>query len=167
MSTLNFVIGELIESESKLIINNKTPWNLGVSFLEVLLVVFGTYTLGENIFGIGFSQGVGIGLIGLGIFLTSRPHLEELIFDKVQQEVMIIERRWFRLAKYKSQFPFSSIVGLNVKAERSESELLHFLWLDLGDGNFLAIGRTSDDRVSEIIKAICLILNFDESRVKR
>jgi len=175
MSTLNFVIGTLVESDSGLLVNNKTHWNFGVSFAEVFLIALGLYILlsdrtaleTTNAFENILPRVGGVVIIAIGIFVASRPHLEELTFDSAQQEMIMIERRWFRLATHKSQFPFSRIVGLNVKAEYSESEWLHFFWLDLGDGNYLAIGRTSEDRVLEVISAICSVLNFDDSRVKR
>lgn len=51
MFTLNFVIGILETSETKLVINNKTAWNLGVSFFEFILVGFGLYSLFGNLLG--------------------------------------------------------------------------------------------------------------------
>jgi hypothetical protein len=173
MSTLNFVIGTLVENDSQLLVNNKTPWNFGVLFTEVFLIALGLYLLlsdrtaleTTNAFANILPRVGGVVIIVIGIFVASRPHLEELIFDSVQQEMIMIERRWFRLATRKSQFPFSRIVGLNIKAEYRESERLHFFWLDLGDRNYLAIGRTSDERVSEVVNAICSVLNFDESHV--
>ena len=168
MSTLNFVIGTLVESDTELLINNKTPWNIGISFIEAFLIVLGLYcTLTDNnISGNAFSKGIGIGLVSLGSFFASRPHLEELIFDKAKQEMIAIERRWFRLVTKKLQIPFSRIVGLNVKAEYSETIWSHVFWLDLGDGNYLAIGKTSDEKVFEVINAVASILNFDESQVR-
>ncbi|MBL1209086.1 hypothetical protein [Geminocystis sp. GBBB08] len=167
MSTLNFVIGTLEKSDTKLVINNKTSWNIGISFIEAFMVVLGIYTLTENIFGNGFSKVVGVVLISLGFFVASRPHLEELIFDKIKQEMIVVERQWFRVVTRRLQISFSSIIGLNVKAEYSETVWLHTFWLDLGDGNYLAIGKTSEEKVHEVINAISSILNFDESQVRQ
>ncbi|NJK60392.1 MAG: hypothetical protein HC918_09330 [Oscillatoriales cyanobacterium SM2_1_8] len=81
--------------------------------------------------------------------------------------MIAVERRWFGLVTKKIQIPFSHILGLNVKAEYSETVWLHTFWLDLGNGNYLAIGKTSDEKVIEVIQAISSILNFDESRVSQ
>lgn len=174
MSTLNFEIGIFVKDETKLLINNKTLWNKGVILMEVIFLASGLYLLLSdsttldvaNFFESSISKIVGIGLIIIAIFVISRPHLEQLIFDRIQREVIVIESKWFGLYQQKSQFPFNSIVALNVKAEYSESVWLHSFWLDLGEGNYLPLGKTSDERVSEVIEAISSTLELNHSQIK-
>jgi hypothetical protein len=174
MSTLNFEIGTLVKDDTKLLINNKTLWNKGVILMEVIFLASGLYLLlgdsttlaVENFFESSISKIAGFGLIIIAIFVVSSPHLEQLIFDRIQREVIVIESKWFGLYKNKYKFNFSCIIALNVKAEYSESVWLHSFWLDLGEGNYLPLGKTSDERVSEVVEAISSILELDHTQIK-
>lgn len=174
MSTLNFEIGSLDLQDKQLVIENKTLYNTAVIGAELILIPLGLYLLlgypselVSNFFELGIVKVAAVISLWSGFVIASSLHLEKLTIDPEQQEIRILERRWFGLIPQRSQYRFDRSSHLIVKGWESEGSVLYTLWLDLGEENKICLGRTSEQRVTEVVQAISTALELDETRVKR
>ena len=172
MSTLNFEIGSLSTSNTTLMIENKTIYNMSIVALEPILVVLGLYLLfayPTNLVNEGFELSIvkvgGLISLASGIVVASSLHLECLIVDRQEKKVTIVERRWYRLISKKISYAFDYIVSVIVKSEYRESSLVYTLWLVLGDENKICLGNTSGDRIDEVVTTIRDALELEENQI--